>query len=113
MSTETGQLAEQAAAKYLKKQGYQILEKNWRTRWCEIDIIAQKNHVVYFVEVKYRANERHGSGMDYITPQKLQQMQFAAELWLSHNQQADIDYRLAVLEVSGEAFQVTAWIDEL
>ena len=58
---------------------------NWRTRWCEIDIISKKDGVVYFIEVKFRSSNEWGDGFSYLTPKKLKQMRFAAELWLSDN----------------------------
>jgi uncharacterized protein (TIGR00252 family) len=113
MSTEVGRRAEQVAADYLRAKDYQVLAQNWRTRWCEIDLIVSKQRVVYFVEVKYRGNARQGSGLDYITPRKLAQMHFAAEFWLARNQTATGDYRLAALEVTGQDYSVTAWLDEI
>lgn len=109
MSTSSGKAAEDAAAHYLRTLGYTIRGQNWRTRYCEIDIVAEKNKVVWFVEVKYRRQSGQGLGYEYITPQKLQQMQFAAELWVqAHAWEGD--YRVAVVSVDG--IQVT-FIDEL
>ena len=113
MSTETGRKAEAAAAGFLQKHGHQLLAQNWRTRWCEIDLITRHGLTVYFVEVKYRQNARHGLGLDYITPRKLQQMHFAAELWLGTFAKPDNDYALAAIEVSGDELTVTAWIDDI
>ncbi len=112
MSVETGKKAEQAAAKFLKTKGFKIIDANWRTRWCEIDIVAQKNDAIYFVEVKYRAKDNWGGGLDYITDQKLKQMTFAAEFWVSKNK-FNGDYCLSAIEVSGDQFKVSAWIDSL
>lgn len=109
----SGQRAEQVAAAFLQENGYKLLAQNWRTRWCEIDIVAQKAQAIYFVEVKYRANARHGTGLDYITPKKLAQMHFAAEFWLSIHGGRAQDYRLAALEVGGPAFAVTQWLDDV
>lgn len=81
----SGHEAERQVAQYLEKQGFKILELNWRTRWCEIDIIAEKDKIVHFVEVKLRKTLAQGSGLDYITPKKLKQMKFAAEFWLANN----------------------------
>jgi uncharacterized protein (TIGR00252 family) len=101
------------AAEFLQKRGHRVLAQNWRTRWCEIDIIAQKDQVVYFVEVKYRRSTAFGGGLDYITERKMAQMHFAAEFWLARNQKAATDYRLAALEVTGENYAVTSWLDDL
>lgn len=113
MSTEIGRRAEQIAAHYLQQKAFVILAQNWRTRWCEIDLVAKKGAVISFVEVKYRASDRQGLGLDYITPQKLQQMHFAAEFWQSRFGNDSFDYRLAAIEVSGSNFAVTAWVDDL
>lgn len=112
MSTEIGRRAETSAANYLVRLGYTIIDRNWRTRWCEIDIIAEKAGVFYFVEVKYRRTTAQGSGLDYITNQKLGQMHFAAEFWLARHG-GDADYRLSAVEVMGEAFAVSAWCDDI
>lgn len=81
-----GHEAEKAAAAYLESLGFVIDELNWKTRFCEIDIVAMKRKVVWFVEVKSRSTSSQGFGYEYVTPKKLQQMQFAAELWIqAHN----------------------------
>lgn len=102
---EIGRKAEAAAAAFLVRKGCDVIAQNWRTRRCEIDIVAVRNDVVYLCEVKYRSNDQHGSGIDYITPKKLQQMHFAAESWVHyHGWQGE--YQLCVIEVSGD-FVVT------
>lgn len=107
-----GQRAELAAAEHLKARGYKIIERNWRTKWCEIDIVAKRNDTMYFVEVKYRSSESQGTGLDYITSQKLRQMRFAAEFWVqAHNFNGN--YQLAVVAVGGESFIVTDLLTEL
>jgi uncharacterized protein (TIGR00252 family) len=98
-TTFIGQGAEERVAKLLQKAGFKILARNWRTRVCEIDIVANKNKIIYFVEVKYRSSEKQGSGLDYITPKKLKQMHFAAEIWVLENNW-DGDYRIAAAEIS-------------
>jgi uncharacterized protein (TIGR00252 family) len=111
-SYDFGRRAEQAAEEYLVRQGYEILQRNWRTKYCEIDIVAKKDGAVYFVEVKYRGSDGQGTGIDYITPAKLRQMRYAAEHWLQkHNW--DDDCGLAAIELSGSAYEVTNFIEDL
>ncbi|MDB5186070.1 MAG: putative Ribonuclease [Candidatus Saccharibacteria bacterium] len=111
-TTEIGRKAETVAAEFLKQKGCAVLDMNWRTRACEIDVVAQKAKVVYLCEVKYRATDKQGTGVDYITPKKLQQMRFAAEMWVSqHNWQGE--YQLCVIEVSGLDFRITNVIKDL
>jgi len=103
---EHGHSAEQKAADHLQATGWKILEMNWRTLWCEIDIVAIKNNVVCFFEVKYRINDVHGTGIDYITQKKLTQMSRAAESWVQNNSWIE-DYTLGVIEVSGKDYTIT------
>lgn len=114
-----GHDAEKIAAEYLKAKGYNVLELNWRHTRAEIDIIAQKRFIfrlrkqpIVFFEVKYRKTSAQGNGLDYITPKKLQQMQFAAELWVAvHNHIGE--YSLGAIEVSGLDYQVTAVLENI
>ncbi len=107
-----GRTAEAAAAEYLKQQGYTVLEQNWRTRQCEIDIVATKERVAYCVEVKYRQSNAQGSGLEYITVAKQKQMSFAARVWVAQsNWQGDTT--LGAIEVSGLDYEVTEFIDSI
>lgn len=81
-TVSAGRSAEQAVAARLASQGYKVLELNWKTKFAEIDIVAQKAKTMYFVEVKYRRNTYAGDGFDYITHEKLHHMQRAAEAWV-------------------------------
>lgn len=109
-STDTGRQAEARAAAYLRHQDFKVREHNWHTRFCEIDIVAEKAGTVYFVEVKYRHNEKQGKGLDYITPRKLRQMRFAAELWVQeHNWRGA--YELAAIGIDGEEIEFIETLD--
>lgn len=105
-----GAKAENAACSYLKKKGFVIIAQNWKNRFCEIDIVAKLDNTVYFVEVKYRKNDIHGSGFDYITPKKLNQMGFAAEYWVNGNNWNG-DYCLVAVEVKGPEYKVLDFIE--
>ena len=84
-TTDKGREAEALIADELKMQGHTIKSMNWRTRWCEIDIVSIRKKCVFFTEVKLRTTQSWGSGFDYIGAKKLQQMAFAAEFWISEN----------------------------
>jgi uncharacterized protein (TIGR00252 family) len=111
-TTEVGRAAETAAAAFLIAKGCTILAQNWRTRWCEIDIVAIRGTVIYFVEVKYRASGAWGSGLDYITPRKLQQMHFAAQFWCAKHAFGG-DYRLAAIELTGNPPHVVRAVNSI
>jgi len=98
-TTEIGRAAEARVADFLLAQGYTIFARNWRTRYCEIDIVAGRERVIYFIEVKSRKSDKFGGGMDYITFKKLKQMAFAARIFVScHNWSGP--YRLAAAGVT-------------
>lgn len=99
-TTAVGRSAETAAALHLVKDGYKILARNWKTKLCEIDIVACKDDITYFVEVKYRLGEEQGSGLEHITPKKLNQIKFAVRVWC-HNNNWQGDCRIFGAEVSG------------
>lgn len=104
-----GDASETVAAEYLKALGHEILERNWRTRWCEVDIISCKNNTIYFTEVKYRHSDKAGDGLAAITPKKLQQMKFAAELYASKN--PGYDQLTAVISTSGMPIVVVDYLE--
>jgi Holliday junction resolvase-like predicted endonuclease len=111
-SVDTGRKAEAAAALFLRRKGCEVVEQNWRTRWCEIDIVATRDNVLYLCEVKYRARNLQGGGAEYITPKKLTQMRFAAEFWAAtHDWQGEYDLR--AIEVSGKDFRITGVFTDL
>ncbi len=111
-TTAIGRRAEDAAAAYLTRQGYRVVQQNWRTRWCEIDVVAIKGTSVSFVEVKYRQRNKWGYGLDYITRPKYKQMAFAAEFWMAKHDWSGECY-LAAVEVSGQEFEITEFIPEI
>ncbi len=111
-STDTGRRAEKAAATYLEMRGYKVLERNWRRPRCEIDIIARKDDVIYFVEVKYRRSQDQGGGLEAITPTKLKQMRYAAESWREESKYSGAS-QLAAIEIAPPNFTVMSFIDNV
>ena len=103
----TGHQAEVTAANYLKTKDFSIHMLNWKTKYCEIDIVAQKDQRLYFVEVKYRRKSTWGNALDYITPTKLRRMRFAAEAWVkAHGWQGE--YQLGAVSIDGDNISFTA-----
>lgn len=109
-SVSTGKLAEDIAAQYLEKIGFKIVDRNWKNRYCEIDIIASKQNRIYFVEVKYRKTKSWGDGLAYITPSKLKSMLFAATNWIQATKYSG-DYVLSALAVNAQG--VEEFIEEV
>lgn len=69
---DLGQLGEDLAVEFLEKNGYKILDRNWRFQKAEIDIIAQKNSILAVVEVKTRSSIEFGLPQDFVKPKKIQ-----------------------------------------
>lgn len=111
-SQTAGSIAESKAALFLVDKGYIVIDTNWKTKWCEIDIIAEKDEIIYFVEVKYRSQDYSGRGLEYITHKKMKQMKFAAEMWLQQYETGK-QCRLSALELKGGEFAISEFIDNL
>ena len=104
---DIGNAGEQAAADWLTADGHEIIARNWRTRYCEIDIVSMKDDVLWFTEVKYRKNDDFGGGLAAITTKKQRQMRFAAELFMAkHPQYEGCDMRLLAVAVEGNPLTV-------
>jgi putative endonuclease len=69
-----GNLGEIAASKYLTSLGYKIIERNFRKRYSEIDIVAKEANILVFVEVKTRCDSSFGNPEESITPYKLRKL---------------------------------------
>lgn len=96
-----GDASETAAANFLVRQGHTIIDRNWKTRWCEIDIVSLYKHELYFTEVKHRTRDDGGDGLAAITSKKLKQMCFAAELYLANHPAQTA--RLLAVSTTGES----------
>jgi ribonuclease HII len=107
---QIGDIAEDTAARHLMKQGHRVIERNWRTKYCEIDIISERQGTLYFTEVKYRKNDKQGGGIAAITPKKLQQMAFAAEFY-AVKFAGGSQRQLAVADVTGTPPKVRLFLE--
>jgi len=102
-----GKLGEDLAAKYLQKQGYEILARNWGNKWGEIDIICRDHPrgarmrspgVIVFVEVKTKVGRQFGAPYEMVNPRKLFQIKRMAALFPAGiNQPKRIDVITIVL----------------
>jgi len=94
----TGRWGEALAAEYLRRQGYRILACNYRCRFGEIDLIAEKRGTVIFCEVKTRQDDRFAQAMEFVDAHKQRRLRSTAELWLSQ-QERDWPVRFDVIEI--------------
>lgn len=101
-----GKKAEDLAARYLKRRGYKIIARNYRTKAGEIDIIAREGRSLVFIEVKGRQSMRYGSAKAAVTPRKQRQVARVALWYLKETDQLDVKARfdvVAVTQKDGEA----------
>lgn len=107
---QIGDRAENEAESYLARQGHEILERNWKTKYCEIDIVSSHAGSLYFTEVKYRKTPQQGGGLAAITKKKLKQMAFAAEYFVQTKKLHTMDRCLAVIAVTNEPPEVETFL---
>jgi putative endonuclease len=96
-----GKEGERIAEMYLRKKGYRLVERNYRCLAGELDLIALDRHVIVFVEVKTRMDDRFGGPFDSVHRRKQQKMVKAAQFFLS---QQRLHQREARFDVVGITF---------
>ncbi|MEK7103865.1 MAG: YraN family protein [Patescibacteria group bacterium] len=113
-SQRIGAIGEEVATNYLKKKGYKILARNFKTKWGELDIVAQKNKTIIFVEVKTlrvapayvnTSAGKQGRPSDFlpedeITFHKVSQLQKMAQIYLSSKKQPlDVAQQIDIMAI--------------
>lgn len=94
-----GKLGEDLATRYLEKKGVKILERNFRCRQGEIDIIGKEKKELVFVEVKTRSNQKYGKPAEAVTPIKRKHINRAIEFYLYTHQLTNEQVRIDIMEV--------------
>ena len=95
-----GELGETLACDELRRRGYAILERRYRTRYGEIDIVARHGDVLVFVEVKARAGEAFGSGAEAVTGYKQRRVARMAADFLARRRLQDRPCRFDVVSIA-------------
>lgn len=94
-----GRSGEDLAAIYLEEKGYEILSRNYRCKKGEMDIIAVKNEVLHFIEVKTRTSDRYGRPCDAVNNEKLNRLKNIAKVYIQEERPACISYSFDVVEI--------------
>ncbi len=102
-----GKSAEDLAARHLKRCGYKIVVRNYRTRAGEIDIIAREGRSLVFIEVKGRQSTRYGSAKAAVTLRKQQQVAKVALWYLKETDQMGVKARFDVVAVTQKGGDAT------
>lgn len=111
-----GDKYEEKATAILISNNYKILERNYRVKAGEIDIIAEKNGIIVFVEVKYRKTLKFGSGLEAVDYKKIKRIYNAARVYLTLKNKLYSKIRFDCISFLGEKATWTknlAWGDEI
>jgi len=95
--TETGRKYEKLAIAYFEDQGFNILQRNWRTGSREIDIILRKENLIVFVEVKSVGSLKYGHPAERVDKHKIAHLTSAAQQYLADNNVSNTDLRFDVV----------------
>lgn len=95
---ELGKKGEEIAVQYLTDKGYEILERNWRNRHKEIDIVAKDGDELVIVEVKTRNNDDYGEPYVSVSRQKQMRLIYAANAYI-FRYKLDINTRFDIISI--------------
>ena len=96
---DLGVNGEEFAARFLESMGYRIVERNYRIRSAEIDLIVEKNNLIAFVEVKTRKNKKFGRPAEAVTLSKQKKIIEAASVFMQREEYARSGCRFDVIEI--------------
>lgn len=98
---------EKQAAQYLREQGYEILTRNFWSRFAELDVVAREGPYLCFIEVKYRKNNRYGAPEGVISGKKIHNICKASEFYMREKQiSPDTPIRYDVVLIVGKEIQL-------
>ncbi|MGD8932981.1 MAG: YraN family protein, partial [Chromatiales bacterium] len=102
MHLQTGKQAEERAREHLERRGLRLLERNYRCRQGEIDLIMLQGDTLVFIEVRYRKSSAFGSAVETVTAQKQARLLAAARHYLQAKR-ASLPCRFDVVGITGQA----------
>lgn len=94
-----GRWGESVAATHLEAKGYQLIERNWRCRWGEIDLVLRQGETLVFVEVKTRRGRDFGTPEEGITARKAQKLLQIGQQYVAERELDDVDWRIDMVAV--------------
>lgn len=95
---ELGKIGEDLAVEFLQKKGYKILERNWRFKKAEVDIISLKKDVLAIIEVKTRSSNYFGNPQDFVNPKKIQLLVEAINQYVT-TKDLDVEVRFDIVAI--------------
>lgn len=108
-----GRRAEELVAGYLSQRGWQVLQRNYRCRWGEVDLVARDGDCLVFVEVRAKRGDAFGTPLESITAKKMARLRSTAETYLQENGLADRSWRIDVAALELTRQGGVRWIEVL
>ena len=107
---EIGNKYEDKSIETLVKEAYKILERNYQNRFGEIDIIAEKNKEIVFVEVKYRKTNKFGYGYEAVDKRKIMKILKLADYYIQSKKYQNYKIRFDCMSYLGDELD---WIKDI
>lgn len=101
-----GAHGEALAAAWYEASGFTIIDRNWRRREGEIDLVARRDRLLVFCEVKARSSERFGMPFEAVTRTKQQRLRRLGAMWLAEHAVRGLELRFDVASVTGATVEV-------
>lgn len=100
-----GSFYENIAIEYLEEHGFEILEKNYRCKIGEIDIIALRDDIIRLIEVKYRKNNEYGFACEAVNTKKLFQIYRCGQFYIAKNKLENKMFSVDVIAITGNTIK--------
>jgi putative endonuclease len=94
-----GKIGEDTAVEYIENRGYKVIDRNYTSRWGEIDIISEKDGVLVFVEVKTKIGDKYGAPWESVTFFKYQKLKRSIQYYITSNKNSNRKCRIDVCGV--------------
>lgn len=110
-TTATGSRNEELAASFLARRGYVVIERNYKTKLGELDLVARQGRTLVFVEVRSRATDQFGSALEAVGWGKQRRVSRMAKLYLAARRPRFDDCRFDVVAITGDRIELVkdAW----
>ena len=109
---DLGKLGEEMAVEFLEKEGYEIIETNWRFQKAEVDIIAKKDNILAIIEVKTRSSLSFGLPQEFVKPKKIQLLVKAVnEYVIRNNLEVEVRFDIIALHLEGKSLVIEHLVD--
>ncbi|HAH56275.1 MAG TPA: endonuclease [Flavobacterium sp.] len=109
---DLGKLGEEMAVEFLEKEGYEIIETNWRFQKAEVDIIAKKENTLAIIEVKTRSSLDFGLPQEFVKPKKIQLLVKAVNEYVIRNDlEVEVRFDIIAVHLEGKSLVIEHLVD--